>query len=499
MSMPNLRPPEFLIPLLAAVLTGCTVGPAFKAPELIAPADWNSWHGGAAQLAAGPQDPAVPAESWWQSFNDPTLTRLVDQAARANQDLRSAALRFDQSRVQRLTVTAQRGPQVNASASATRDKDSENGAETRLFSALAPPGEEGPLLKTVGSPYSLYQAGFDASWELDLWGRVRRSVEAADADVDAAAATLAEVRLTMEAEVARNYFELRGAQQQLRLTRTQIATGGQALGLAQAQAHWGLVNELAVTQQEALLAVQRARLPQLQAQEAQACNQITLLLDRHPGDLNQELADNGLVLGLETVPDLSLGLPGELARRRPDIRRAEAVLRNAVAGIGIAQADLYPKITLGATFGLQSTDTGQFAEWSSTQWTVGPSLSIPVFDQGRRRAIVKLRGLQQQEAAVDYQQTVLKAWHEIDDDLSAYQAERQRGALLAVQTRSAALAFKLAQARYGSGLTDYLTELDARRVLLQAEQDQADSGAQLFIHLVAIHKALGGSSQPPGR
>jgi NodT family efflux transporter outer membrane factor (OMF) lipoprotein len=488
-----IRPLELLALLLAAATSGCTLGPGFKAPELIAPADWNSWHGGALELAAGPQDPAGRAESWWQSFHDPTLTWLVDQAASGNQDLQSAALRFVQSRVQRLTVAAQRGPQVNGSAEATRDKDSENGAETRLFSALAPPGEKGALLKTVGSPYSLYQAGFDASWELDLWGRVRRSVEAADADVADAAATLAEVRLTMEAEVARNYFELRGAQQQIRIIRGQVATCEQALRLTRAQAGSGLVNELAVTQQEALLADQRARLPQVQAQEAQASNQITLLLNRHPGALNQELADTGQVLSWDALPDPRLGVPGELAQRRPDIRQAEAKLRNAVASIGVAKADLYPRVTLGATFGLQSTTLSQFGDWSSTQWTVGPSLSIPVFDQGRRRAIVKLRELQQQEAAVAYQQTVLKAWHEIDDDLSAYQAERQRGALLAEKTRSSARAFKLAQARYGSGLTDYLTELDARRGLLQAEQDQAESGTLLFIHLVAIHKALGGS------
>jgi NodT family efflux transporter outer membrane factor (OMF) lipoprotein len=489
--MPNPVPHPKLLAMLLAASLGCAVGPGYKAPELIAPADWNSWHGGAGELAAGRGDPAGAPGVWWLTFHDPTLAWLVDQAARGNQDLQSAALRFAQSRVTRLTVAAQRGPQVNGSASATRDKDSENGVETRLFGPLVPPAEEGPLLKTLGSPYSIYQAGFDASWELDLWGRVRRSVAAADADVAAAAAALAEVRLTLEAEVARRYFELRGAQQLLRITRDQIASGEEALRLTRAQAQYGLVNGLAVVQQEALLADQRARLPQVLDQEAQAVNRITLLLNRHPGDLRAELAGTGAAPGPAGLPDLALGLPSEFAQRRPDIQQAEARLRSAVAAIGVAQAELYPRVTLGATFGLQSTAVNQFAEWSSTQWTIGPSLSIPIFDQGRRRAIVKLRQLQQQEAAVGYQQTVLKAWHEVDDCLSAYQAERQRNAQLAERTLGDSRAFQLAQARFRNGLTDYLTELDARRGLLQAELDQAGSATQLFIDLVAVHKALG--------
>jgi NodT family efflux transporter outer membrane factor (OMF) lipoprotein len=382
---------------------------------------------------------------------------------------------------------------VNGSAQATRQKDSENGEETRMFGALVPAAQRGPLLDTVGSPFSLYQAGFDASWELDLWGRVRSAVAGADADVTVAEAALSGIRLSMEAEVARRYFELRGAQRQLRLTRAQIAAGEAALRLTQAQAGNGLVNELAVAQQQALLAGQRAHLPQVLAQEAQAANQITLLLDRLPGSLRGELADPGPEPGPETLPDLKLGLPSGLAQRRPDIRQAEARLRGAVAAIGAAKADLYPRVTLGATFGLQSTAPGQFAEWSSTQWTIGPSLSIPIFDQGRRRAFVKLRELQQQEAAVDYQQAVLKAWHEVDDALSAYQAERQRSLQLALKTRSSGQAFKLAQARYRSGLTDFLTELDAQRTLLQAQQEQAESATLLSIDLVAINKALGDS------
>jgi NodT family efflux transporter outer membrane factor (OMF) lipoprotein len=493
MFKPNpLHHPKLLATLLAASL-GCAVGPGYKAPELIAPADWSSWHGGAGELAEGRQDSAGTPGPWWLAFHDTILTWLVDQAALGNQDMQTAALRFAQSRATRVTVAAQRGPQVNGSASVSRDKDSENGVETRLFGPLVPPAELGPLLNTLGSPYSVYQAGFDASWELDLWGRVRGSVAAADADVAAAAAALAEVRITMEAEVARRYFELRGAQQLLRITRTQIDTCEEALRLTRALARNGLVNDLAVAQQEALLADQRARLPQLQAQEAQALGQITLLLNKHPGALQHELADTGVALSLETLPDLCLGVPSELAQRRPDIHQAEAKLQSAVAGIGIAKADLYPRITLGATFGLDSTSTNHFTEWSSTQWTVGPSLSIPIFDQGRRRAIVKLRELQQQEAAVNYQQTVLKAWHEVDDDLSAYQAERLRNVQLTEKTRSSAQAFKLAQARYASGITGFLTELDARRSLLQAEQAQAESGTLLFISLVAIHKALGGS------
>ena len=343
----------------------------------------------------------------------------------------------------------------------------------------------------LSEPHNLYQAGFDASWEIDLWGRVRRAIEAADASVDAAAALQRQVQLSVQAELARHYFELRAVQRQLRIAQADAAAAAESLELVQARADGGLTTDLDAKRQRAQLADLRARLPQLQQQEAQALNQITLLAGEAPGALNAELADAGNAPAASALPDLALGLPSELAQRRPDILAAQAQLHAATAQIGVAVADLYPRITLGANFGLESVGSERFGDWGSRQWRIGPSISLPIFDQGRRRATITLRELQQQEAAVAYQQTVLRAWHEIDAALTAYTAEQQRQAQLAEREHSGRDALLLAQVRYRNGLTDFGVELDAQRTLLQAQREYADSSSQLAVRLVAIYKALG--------
>jgi NodT family efflux transporter outer membrane factor (OMF) lipoprotein len=348
-------------------------------------------------------------------------------------------------------------------------------------------------------PFNLYQYGFDASWELDLWGRVRRSVEAADANVATSRALLAQVQLSVQAEVARHYFELRGVQRQIRIARADIAAAEETLGLVKARADGGLTTDLDLTRQNAQTADLRSRLPQLLGQEAQAVNQITLLVGERPGALQAQLADapGTAETAARALPDLSPGLPSEVALRRPDIQRAQAQLHAATAGIGIAVADLYPRITLGAGFGFESVGSGSFGDWGSRQWSIGPSLQLPIFDNGRRRATVTLRELQQQEAAVAYQQTVLKAWHEIDDALSAYTAERRRNLHLAERERSSRDALQLARVRYDHGLTDFLVQLDAERGLLQAQREYADSTSRLALGLVTIAKALGVAASSP--
>jgi len=357
------------------------------------------------------------------------------------------------------------------------------------------------LIRTLSEPYNLYQAGFDASWEIDLWGRVRRSIEAADADAGASAALLRQAQLSVQAEVARNYFELRGAQRELRLARADISAAAESLELVQARADGGLVTDLDPTRQRTQLAELRARIPMLLQQEAQAMNQITLLTGAPPGTLNAELAspsDRGTGDMLEALqapplPELALGLPSDVARRRPDIAAAEAQLHAATARIGIAMADLYPRVTLGAGFGYESAGSERFGEWGSRQWHIGPSISLPIFDNGRRRSTVTLRELQQQEAAVAFQQTVLKAWHEIDSALNAYAAERQRHAELVERERNSRDALTLAHARYANGLTDFGVELDARRTLLQARRDRVQSASRMAVGMVAVYKALGGT------
>ena len=480
-----------------AGLAACAAGPDYHLAEPQAPADWTRWHGGAPELLdlrlrhgrAGLPGPD------WSVFGDPTLLALQKRAMDANPDLQAAALHFAQSRMRRLTVSAQRGPQLDAQAGVTRQRQSEYGAGTRIVDAIAPANRD-ELIEVLSDPFTLYQAGFDASWELDLWGRVRRSVEAADAQVRATAADLREMQATVLADLARDYFELRGVQNRLRLARADLKAGEELLELVEAQAKGGLTDELDVERQRAQLADRRARLPQLMEQQAQLANRLALLAGERPGALQAELADAGRAPDPSVLPDLEPGVPSELARRRPDIQAAQERLHAATAEIGIAVADLYPRITLGATFGFESFRDDRFGEWGSRQWSVGPSLTLPLFDRGRRRATVTLRELQQQEAAVAYQRTVLQAWHEVDGALTAYTAQRQRNAELARKEQSSQAAYDLAQARYRNGSTDFLVALRAWRVLLQARQEYADGASRQARRLVAVYKALGYAAPP---
>jgi len=489
MKLPSLLALRGVSAAVLVVLVGCAVGPDYQPAVADAPADFSAWHGGSPELAAASQAAAVPAPFTWRVFADPTLDALQARALTANSDLQTAALRFAQSRVQGAAVRSQQWPQLNASGSAARVRESENGDFRRIIGALNP-GAVDELVKVLSDPHDMFQAGFDASWELDFWGRVRRSIEAADADEAASRALLAQAQLSVQAELARHYFQLRSVQSQLRLARADIAAGAETRELVAARADGGLTTDLDVTRQDAQLADVRARLPQLLSQEAAEMNQITLLLGERPGALQGELASRPDAVSAAALPDLSLGLPSDVALRRPDIRSAEAQLHAATASIGVAVADLYPRITIGASLGLNSVDASTFTDWGSRQWQIGPSLQLPIFDGGRRRATVTLRKLQAQQAAVAYQQTILKAWQEIDDALSAYTAERQRNAQLVLKERSSRDAFQLAGVRYQHGLTDFLVQLDAQRTLLQAQREYAESSGRLAIALVSISKAL---------
>ncbi|HEY9064166.1 MAG TPA: efflux transporter outer membrane subunit [Burkholderiaceae bacterium] len=486
-------------------LAGCAaVGPDHVAPQTEAPARWSDWHGGDATLAAPAASPDAQqlARADWSAFDDPTLLRLQAMAADANQDIQAAALRFAQARVQQTMAAAQRDPQLAARAGISEQRQSEVGSGTRLIDAIAPAQNRDAIIGVLSDPYTLYQAGFDASWEPDLWGRVRRSVEAAQASSDAARASVRQIQWSIAAEIARAYFQLRNVQQQLDLAQADIAVSRDALALLRAKVGGGLLDDSAPVRQRQQLDGLEARLPQLRAQEAQAINQLTLLVGARPGALNEALAKPAAANDAASDrrwPDLALGVPSELAHRRPDIAAAEARLHAATAQIGIANADLYPRITLGASFGFESVGAQRFGEWGSRQWTIGPSLSLPIFDQGRRRSTIALRELEQQEAAVAYQQTVLRAWHEVDTAVSAYMAERQRQQRLARQVADSRDDLALAQAKYRHGMTDALPALDAQRALLQAQRDAADSAGQLQVALVAVYKALGdggAASQP---
>jgi NodT family efflux transporter outer membrane factor (OMF) lipoprotein len=480
------------------VLSGCAVGPDFKKPQAQVPADWSSLRAGDASLhdAVPPAGAAIASAEWWKPFGDPVLDGLEADAATANPDLQTAALRFAESRAQRQTAAAQRGPQVDMTASAQRQRPSENGATSRTIDVLAPADQRDTLVKLLSQPYTIYQGGFDASWEPDFWGRVRRSVEAADAQVSSSGALFDGARLDVAADVARVYFALRGTQRQIALTRADLDAAQDHFTLMKARADGGMASDLDTTQQQALLADLRARLPALLAEEANALDQLSVLIGQTPGSLQARLAPLADADTKPVLPSLALGIPSDVVRRRPDIRQAEAQLHEATANTGVAVADLYPRITLGGSFAFESLQSGDFGDWGSRHWSIGPSLDLPIFDMGRRRSVVTLRKLQQQEAAVAWQKSVLQAWSDIDTALNAYSAERQRNAQLAERERLSRDAYSLADVRYRNGRTTFIEALDAERTLLAAQRDRADSDAQLAIRLVAIYKAIGGGDVP---
>lgn len=481
------------IPLLALALGGCAVGPNFTAPTPQAPPDWTAWRSGDESLrpliAAGD---SLPAE-WWRAFGDPVLDRLQQQAVAASLDLRTAAARFAQARAQRLVAVAAGGPQVNLNAGANRLRQSETGAATRPLRAIA--GQEAqPLIDLVSQPFTLYQVGFDAAWEPDFWGRVARTVEAADADVSRQSALLDLARLSLASEVAQNYFELRSAQRLAALLRADASALQERVGLQQARVRAGVQDHLDLERRSAELAGVQAQLPPLLAQEAASAARIALLLGEHPGALQDELratTTTTAAQSLASLPDLALGLPSEVAQRRPDIRAAEARLHSATASIGVARADLYPSIRIGAQFGFESYQGSALTEWASRTWSIGPRLDLPLFDRGRRKAVMQLRELQQQEAAIAYQRTVLQAWQEIDTALAAYAAERLQEHALDARARHAGLAWELVQAHYKAGTIDFTSVIDAERAYLQSRRELVASQGRLQTRFVAVNRAVG--------
>lgn len=479
---------------LALALTACATGPAYQPPTAQAPDDWTTWRSGDKSLRIPVETRQALPSAWWRAFNDPLLDQLQQRAIEASPDLRTATLHFAQARVQRSTTAAQRGPDVGVSGGVSRQRQSEVGAGTRMLDALG--GDRARLADFLSEPFTLYQAGFDASWELDLWGRVRGSIEAADADVQRQAALLDLARLSLASDVARHYIDLRTAQRQSQLAREDIAALQDRLGLLEARVKRGVMDHLDLERQRAELSAVEGQLPSLLAQESGSANQIALLLGERPGALRGLLAAPSVETSPATPPDLALGLPSELALRRPDIRAAEAQLHRATAGIGVARADLYPSIRLGAKFGHESYLRGEFGDWGSRTWSIGPSLNLPLFDHGRRKSVVQLRELEQQEAAVNYQRTVLQAWQEIDDALNGYAAERQQAQQMQARLDSTRKAYELARARYDGGTVDFTVVLDGQRAYLQARRDLVASQGRLGNRYVMLNRVIGNVSGP---
>ncbi len=490
------------IVVLLLLLAGCTVGPDFERPNPWSPLSWFRTTPGENAPARLSMPVAEPVDvAWWEVLHDPVLTGLMRRVANSNLDVRTAGIRLAESRAQRGVTAAGEYPTANGNASYTRERPSSKGvlgllggSDTGQTDSNGLGGRQGGIPSTAPlGAFDLFQGGFDASWELDLWGRIRRQVESADASVEASTEARRQTLLTSLAELARNYVQLRGEQESERIVRSNLASAQQAVRLTNERAQGGLATDLDVANARAQLEATAANLPTLQQQEQQSINAISLLLGEPPGALGAEL--NGRKPVPPVPPQVPIGLPSELARRRPDIRQAEAQLHAATADIGAAQADFYPRLTLSGSFALQATQFRDLFSWDARTYGLGPSLTIPIFEGGRLRRTLELRRAQQQEAAINYQKVVLQAFHDVDNALIAYRADQLRRDRLAAQVTQSRRALGIANDRFRQGLSDFLEVLTAQRTVLGAEQDLANATTAVSTDLIALYKALGGGWQ----
>ncbi|WP_414440625.1 efflux transporter outer membrane subunit [Burkholderia sp. 22PA0106] len=514
-----------------ALLGACTVGPDFKPPHADAPAQWHDLgvasgvepNAGASasasasaptsttNVASTPVVDADPDPRWWRAFHDPLLDQLIERAAHDNLDVRTAVTRIAEAREQLHQAAAQGLPNVRATASYQREQLGvkgileDEGINDRIDSLSAPgsalagavPGGGAAVrqgaqsaLDSISSPTNLWQAGFDASWELDLFGRVRRSVEAAGAQAQAAVAGRDDALLSLEAEVAQTYLQYRGAQALRTLTLSLADSQQQFLDLTRERAAHGLTSQLDVRSADARLAQIRAQLPQYEQQLATLRNGLAYLVGGAPGALDDVLDASGALPALP--PTVPVGMPSTLARRRPDVRRAELDLHAATAEVGVAVAQFYPDISLTGQIGLRSTHARELAQWSHLFYSAGPAISLPIFQGGALISNLRLSKAQQKEAALAYRRAVLVALRDVDNALAVYRTDQGRRAALDDAARAERGALDLANDSYRKGIVTYLDVLDAERQWSEARQQAVQGELQATTDLVALYKALGG-------
>ncbi|WP_275554040.1 efflux transporter outer membrane subunit [Mixta sp. Marseille-Q2659] len=474
---------------LSLLLAGCAVGPDYQPPQAQTPASWRDLP---SQAASKPQASAINPD-WWKSFNDPQLNSLIDRAIAGNLSLQQAVLRIAGAREQLSQARGGLFPSINGSASAQKQQLGAKGMleSNGVYSQLDQNAPElRSSLDSLTQPVSLYQGSFDASWELDLWGKVRRQVEAADAQQQESLESRNDALVSLEAEVARAYLQLRGAQSITRTLQTQIEVAQQTLELTQSQQRNGLAPQLDVENARAQLSSLRAQLPQYQAQTRQAMNGLAVLLGKPPGALDNELMTEKALPALPAA--VPVGIPSTLARRRPDIRQAEANLHAATANIGVSVAQLFPSLSLTGQIGVRNTDADYLDNWSSHFYSYGPSLSIPIFQGGRLVSSVKLSRAQQANSALNYRQTVLTALQDVENALVSYRTDQERVTQMDETVSALQSSFDLASDSYRKGLSTFLDVLDAQRQLAQAKQQAEQARVQSSLDLVALYKALGG-------
>jgi outer membrane protein, multidrug efflux system len=465
---------------LATLLAACApVGPNYAPPETAAPPQWDTpLKGGLVE-----KDRDYNALStWWKTLDDPVLTNLVERAVSGNLDLKSARSRVREARARRGVSEAKLYPAVDAAASATRNRLSES--------------------RFGGDDYNLYSAGFDAGWEIDVFGGIRRSIEAATADLEAEEASLRDVMVSLLSEVALNYLDVRTFQLGIEVAVQNLQAQERSYRLALSRFEAGLTNELSVQQAGYNMESTRSKIPILRTALAAAMNRLSVLLGLAPGTLNKQLKEYAPI----PVPPLkvAVGVPAEVLRRRPDIRFAERQLAAQTAQVGVATADLYPKFSLVGSIGLETLSLGNVFSASGLAYLIGPSITWPVFNAGAIRSNIEVQTERQEQALIQYEYTILTALEEVENAMVAYAREQDRMKALKASARAAKRAVLLSESQYQAGLTDFTGVLDAQRSLLSFQEQLAKSRGNVTSNLVRLYKALGGgwtsfSDEPDAR
>ena len=450
-----------------AILVSCTVGPNYQSAL---PVDVTK------PLVTPGADPSSTGDltAWWRKFNEPKLNSLITRAIDANQDLKIAASRVAEAKAARTIARADFFPQVNAGGGAVRSQTSE---------AASSFGQG-------GQTNNFFNLNLDASWEPDIFGGTRRNVEASTADLQAAAENMRDVRVGLVAEVAATYLELRGHQARKSVAERNLKSQKDTLELTKNRQAAGVANDLDVARAEAQAETTAAAIPLFEAALRRSIYRLGVLLGWTPGSMVEELiAAKAQPVAPPTVP---VGLPSDLVRRRPDVRRAERELAAATARIGVAVADFYPRFSLTARVGTSALEAEELFKGKGGLWSLGPSLDWPIFTAGKIRGNIAVQNARQEQSALRFEKSVYLALEDVEGSLISFGQEQKRYASLTRSVNATRRASSLANDRYKAGLENFLTVLEADRQLLIAEEAQVISQTQVSLDLVRLYKSLGG-------
>lgn len=462
-----------LAPFLAAfMLAGCAaVGPDYELPEVPVPDAWQN------AALEGLSEGDATLQTWWSTLGDPILERLVQRAEESNLTLQEAAARVKEARAFLGVARGQRMPEVRFGGTAQRF----NGSDNSQLGQLAPNG-----LPTT----NLFDLGLGSSWEIDVFGRVRRSVESADATYEASIEDYRDVLVSLFAEVARSYIDLRTNQARLRYAEKNVRSQQTSLGLTQDMLNEGATSQLDVAQAKSNLNTSEAAIPRLRIAVNLAINRLAVLLGETPGKLNSELVDSKPI----PIPpqSITVGIPADMLRQRPDVRQAERLLAAQTARIGIATAELYPRFSLSGFFGFQATSGGSLFDSASKTWGVSLPVQWQLFQGGSLRSFIDVEKARAEQQMARYERSLLVAYEEVENALIAYGLEQYSARSLRQAAEASRTAVDLVEIQYKAGLTNFQNFLDMQRFLFRQEDELAVSEGQVIQNLISLYTALGG-------